>query len=452
MLNFDAGAATIPPYVLGLEVAAGLCVPLLAALWPVLSAARISVLAAFSAHGGGSYGAGRLDRAMARLGFLSRPLLLSLRNTVRRRGRLALTLSTLILAGAMVITVASVRDSLRATTEGFFTTYGYDVGLVTERPYRLAPLLAAARATPAVVAAEGWSISNGRRVLDDGTKTPNIRITALPPDSRLFKPRMLRGRWLLPADENAIVVNSALLQEEPDLDVGDMIVLDLGGRESSWRIVGVAQVLIIGRSAYTSYDYTSRVTGDVGQASFVPVLTDQRDPAAHTAIGKALRAQYKAAGLGLMGTEVISDMRSQINAQFDILVAMLLMMALLLAVVGGLGLMGTMSINVLERTREIGVMRAIGASNGAILRLVMVEGLLIGLVSWLAAVLAAYPFGRLLSDAVGQAFLQTAPDHAFSLAGAAAWLAAVIALATLACFLPAWNASRVTIRDVLAYE
>ena len=131
---------------------------------------------------------------------------------------------------------------------------------------------------------------------------------------------------------------------------------------------------------------------------------------------------------------------------------MLLVMAVLLAVVGGLGLMGTMSINVLERTREIGVMRAIGASNGAILRIVMVEGVMIGAVSWLLAFVLALPFSVLLSNLVGQAFVRSALNFSFSLTGALLWLGVVTALAALASCLPAWNASRVTVRDVLAYE
>jgi putative ABC transport system permease protein len=131
---------------------------------------------------------------------------------------------------------------------------------------------------------------------------------------------------------------------------------------------------------------------------------------------------------------------------------MLLVMAVLLAVVGGLGLMGTMSINVLERTREIGVMRAIGASSGAILRIVMVEGVLIGVVSWLLGVVIALPFSKLLDEAVGQAFLKASPSYVFSTSGALLWLGIVIVLAAVSSALPAWNASRITVRDVLAYE
>jgi putative ABC transport system permease protein len=454
LLNFDTGANGIPAYVLGLEIAAGLVVPLLAALWPVFAGARITVREAINSYGVGKgrYGTSAIDRLMARMRFLSRPLLLSLRNTFRRRGRLALTLSTLTLAGAMVIAVASVRESLTNTAEHFFTTYSYDVMAFTERPYRVAPMLAAAREVPGVIAAEGWGQASGRRVLADGTKTENIDITALPLDTKLFQPQMIAGRWLRPGDENAVVVAADLLKAEKDLELGDDIVLDIDGRESSWRIVGVAQVLFVGRAAYTSYDYTTRVTDDVGKSSFLTVVTERHDPASQTEVAKAVREQLKRAGFNVSGTRTIGEIRANVQFQFNIVVVMLLVMAILLAVVGGLGLMGTMSINVLERTREIGVMRAIGASNGAILWIVMLEGIVIGIVSWVIGALIALPFSRLLAEAVGQVFLRTSPSYVFSSGGALLWLGTVIVLAAVSSMLPAWNASRVTVRDVLAYE
>jgi len=73
-------------------------------------------------------------------------------------------------------------------------------------------------------------------------------------------------------------------------------------------------------------------------------------------------------------------------------------------------------------------------------------------VSWLIAFALALPFSMLLSSAVGQAFLRGAISFTFSLSGAVLWLGVVIALAALASFLPARNASRVAVRDVLAYE
>jgi putative ABC transport system permease protein len=124
----------------------------------------------------------------------------------------------------------------------------------------------------------------------------------------------------------------------------------------------------------------------------------------------------------------------------------------LVAAVGSLGLMGTMSINVLERTREIGVMRAIGASDGLVLKIFMVEGIFIGGLSWLMGTAAALPISKLLSNAVGLAFIDTPLSFTFSTTGALIWLGIALILAAVASFLPAWNASRLTVREVLAYE
>jgi putative ABC transport system permease protein len=124
----------------------------------------------------------------------------------------------------------------------------------------------------------------------------------------------------------------------------------------------------------------------------------------------------------------------------------------LIAIVGGLGLMGTMSINVIERTREIGVMRAVGASDGSVIQVFVVEGIFIGLLSWMVGVVLALPIGKLLSDAVGVAFLEAPLSYTFSTKGTLLWLAIVVVLASLASILPAWNASRLSVREVLAYE
>jgi putative ABC transport system permease protein len=111
-----------------------------------------------------------------------------------------------------------------------------------------------------------------------------------------------------------------------------------------------------------------------------------------------------------------------------------------------------MSINVMERTREIGVMRAVGASDGAVMRIVLVEGIFVGMISWILGALMAYPIGKLLSDAVGIAFMEAPLTYSFSTNGAIAWLFTVLVIAALASLIPAWNASRLSVRETLAYE
>lgn len=134
------------------------------------------------------------------------------------------------------------------------------------------------------------------------------------------------------------------------------------------------------------------------------------------------------------------------------LICLMLAMALLAAVVGSIGLMGTMSINVVERGREIGVMRAIGATSPAIARLFVIEGVLIGMLSWLLAWPLSSPGALAFSNAVGQTVMHLPLDFAFSVNGVIIWPGLVLVLSALASLWPALRATRVSVREALAYE
>ena len=136
----------------------------------------------------------------------------------------------------------------------------------------------------------------------------------------------------------------------------------------------------------------------------------------------------------------------------NILVIFLLTMALLTAVVGSIGLAGTMGMNVLERTREIGVMRAIGAVDGEIIKSVVVEGMMIGLISWAVAVPLSFPISFMLLQVIGRAILGSMIPLSITSGGFLIWLGVVVLLSIVASILPARNAARLTIREVLAYE
>ncbi len=454
LMNFNVTGYSLSPRVLALQVATGLLVPLLAALYPVVNGVRITVRQAISSYGlaeepGRS---GIFNRFVERFRGLSRPVLLSLRNTFRRRGRVVLTLATLTLAGAIFIAILSVQNSLLGLLDSLFKYWNYDVQIEFSRPYPIEQLERESKAIPGVTAAESWAFRAVRRIRADDTESPSIFLIALPAATEMLHPILLRGRWLVPEDENAIVINTDLTKEERDVKIGDEIVLKIGTRERAWKVVGLVQGVLSGPFAYANYPYAARQIRTFGRADRVQVVTARHDAPSVTQVSKALETRFRRLGLRVSSNQTIPEIRKQVAAQFNVIIVFLLIMAVLLAVVGGLGLMGTMSINVLERTREIGVMRAIGASDRAVIQIVMVEGILIGVISWAIGTVLGFPLGYGLSGAVGRAFLQTAPPFRFSMAGVGLWLAIVVVLAAVASFLPAWNASRLTVRDVLAYE
>ncbi|MGB0388525.1 MAG: ABC transporter permease [Ardenticatenaceae bacterium] len=455
--NFDVSQFQMPTEVLALEVAVGLLVPLVAGLYPIWAGTRVSVLDAVTDYGvgQGSFGKGWLDRLLMAgdswLAF-SRPLLLSLRNTFRRKKRLALTLVTLTLAGATFIAVFSVYASFQSTLDNILAYYEYDVAIQMARPYRVQRLTQESLQVPGVVAAEPWGFYNTRLVRSDGTHSGNIILFAPPADTQLVKPTLKEGRWLLPGDENAVVVNTIMLRDEPDIGVGDEIQLKIEGEETTWRLVGIMQGGQLTASAFVNYPALAREVGEVGRAEWLMILTEEHDLDYQADVLRRLDQQFEKRGLRVSLSSKVAEERAEIEALFQVIVVLLFVMTILVAAVGGLGLMGTMSINVLERTREIGIMRAIGASDRTVLQIFLVEGILIGLLSWAIGALLAFPVSKFMSDAVGQQFINAPLDYVFESNGIVIWFLVVVILASLASLLPAWNASRLTVREVLSYE
>jgi putative ABC transport system permease protein len=201
-----------------------------------------------------------------------------------------------------------------------------------------------------------------------------------------------------------------------------------------------------------NYEYLSRLINQPGQIFSLRVITSNHDVEFQQSVNDQLLALYKARGIQVSSTQLSSEFIEDQKAQTDILVYFMLIMASLIAIVGGLGLMGTMSINVLERTREIGVMRAIGASNGDIQGIVIIEGLVIGLISWTIALLVAVPITSVLTRGVGLAILTAPMPAVYGISGILAWLIFTLILVTIASAFPARRASQLTVRDTLAYE
>jgi len=456
LINYTPGAFRIPAVVLLLQAVVALIVPLLAALWPVIAGARVTILEALNAAGGrGTFGLSFFDRLVASASGalrVPRPILLSLRATFRRKARLALTLSTLTLGGAIFIAVLTVQASLTATLDEFLAYWKYDVNVNFTQPRRIEQIVQEVKQVPGVVDAESWRFGTARRVRADEREGIDLQLVAPPAETKLVNPVVLSGRWLLPDDENALVINSEVTKEEPDLKVGSEVTLKIDGKEHEWRVVGIVKAVMSGPTVYATYPYVAALTHNVGRANGVQVVTERHDAAFQNQTVNVLKQHLDSVGLKVAGTGTISSTRQNVESQFNILVVFLAIMAVLLAVVGGLGLMGTMSINVLERSREIGVMRAIGASDSAVIQVFLVEGLLIGLLSWAAGTLLSLPISRLLSDVVANAFMRHPLTYTFSPQGAALWLGVVVLLAGMASFFPAFRASRLTVREVLAYE
>jgi len=448
MLNATITNAMPPLWIIACEIVAGIAVPLLVALGPVWRVSRISIHEACS-NGVGlrAFGTRRFDRWLARRQRLPRPLMLSLRTAFHRRGRLVLTVATLAVGGAAFIAALNVSAAWTRTLDADARARRFDVQASFGRSYPIANVAQALATVPDVEHAEYW--------IESGADLGDTRVSLVGPDvnSKLLAIPLIEGRWLKPGDDAAVVINQAITGLHADLHVGDDLVLRIKGRDVRWRAVGIVKELWPTKDVYALPETILRATGQPRDMTRdVRIVTRRHDAASQVAASKAIERALDRAGILAGGIRALDDARQSFADHLVIIKSALIFAALLVVLVGGLGLTTTLTLNVIERTREIGILSAIGATPGTIARGVVIEGIVMAILSWCVAVVVAVPITFALDAATGQMFIRSALDFFMSPAAVAGWLLLVVVLAAISSFHPASRAARLTIREAIAYE
>ncbi len=456
-LNFDLVDPSTPLSSLVLVCVIGLLLPLLAALWPIWVASRITVRAALADYGvDAQLATGPLAALLQRINFGSRSLRLGVRNAFRSRGRLVLTVLLLTLASGVLIAVLSVQASLQRTLTTTMAYFGDDVSIDFVVPVPISELSAVLDDVAQIEQVEFWSLASAVWVRDDGSESKSIFLWAPPVATTMLRPTLLEGRWLTRADTRGVVVNTYLLDTQHPIHVGDTLNLRIKGQTSAWTVVGVIQGVpnAVPPSPYIYMDHTAyaQAFGEPGLAQRIALKTTAHDSLTRSQVASSLSSKLKRAGLPFKTAITADELQTAFSSVFTLLFLVLLVLAVLLALVGCLGLTGTLSLNVLERSREIGIMRALGARRRNVRAILLVEALTISLISGLLGVLLALPLSRVLSAVIGNALMQSPLVYTFSYAGGLIGLLALSLLAMLFSLLPARRATRLPIREVLTYE
>jgi putative ABC transport system permease protein len=457
--NINPGPFQISLQAVLVQVAIALLAPLIASLIPIFNGARITVREAISTYGLGG-AVGLLDRLVIKAQRISRLVLLTISNTFRNKWRVVLTQITLVGSGIIFMMVMSVRDSTTYTfTDLLFQILNFNVNLQFEDPVRIEMIEPMTMEQPGVKAVEMWGFTTAKIRLAGQAESEDdksVTLFGVPLPTELYGPQLRAGRWLQPDDDHTVVVNQKLA-EDVGIELGDWITLDHGLKgESTWQVVGLLFDPVINNSASVPRAPMLREIGEVGRASTVWIQTQRSDAAGEAEVAQQLRAYFDARKLKLNAQSIFfDDTASQIiegiRFRFGIIISLLATMAVIIAIVGSIGLSGVLSLSVLERRREIGVMRAIGASSGKILSLFVGEGLILGLLSWLIALPLSIPAGYGMTQAMGAA-LQTEIVYRYTPTGAFYWLGIIVVLSVLASWFPARGATRISVRESLAYQ
>ena len=449
-LNIDLADASPPAALRRLELLLALGLPLLAVAAPVWRATRLTPRQAISDAGVSLPAGGRWRTKLLRWPGATQ-WTLALRNSLRRPWRLNLIVLALASGGALLLTTHSNYESLMQVIDSSLAQQGHDVELVMQKPAPAAELEAIARMVPDVIVAEAWrrtAVSLGDEAVAGAHEPMRLPLVGVPPGSALFKLRVVQGRAPQDSAPGEVLVSRYLLAGMPGLRLGGQMTLQWREHKHAVTVVGLVEE-IGGSTVYAPQATFEAVTG-LGDAS--SLLRVKAAP------GVSLDALARRLDQALLDARMVpaqaitrDRVRDSLDEHFKVVGDFIRMVALATALVGGIWLAASSGLNVLERTREIGVLRALGATPRGIGAIFLAEGLAVTLLSALLAVLLSLGLTWALNGAAERSLLHAAVPLRFSWTGLAILLGGC-AVVLVAVALALGRVLRLSAREALAYE
>jgi putative ABC transport system permease protein len=463
-LGIDAASLAAPWWTYAVILTAGLGLPPLMALIPLVKTSNTTVRAAMDHHGGASRpsaATGVLTR-LSRIRRLDRGLLMAMRNTIRRPARFVLSVGLLASAGVVFVAGMSTSAGVEAIEEEQTKQRNWDVDVQLAGPTSLDDFTGIVEELPEVRRVEGFYIAPTglagpgkipltRTYPDQGHG--RVSVTAVPSETILFTPpKLLEGRWLNPGETGAVVINQITRNNTvSDVGAGDTVQLLVGGKPTTWRIVGIVEEKGGGSGVYTTAEGFADGLGQPQQVNTLRIATDNRDEPTRGAVADAVEKALNDAGVKVMSAASVGRREAIGEGHMGPIITIVLAIAVAMGVIGGIGLASTMSTNILDRTREFGVMHAIGARPKAVRRIVVAEGVFLAFTSCLVAIIPALLLTAVLGAGLGNLFFSAPLPYRISMLAVGIWLVLVTLGAVLATDAAATRASRITVREALAY-
>ena len=460
LLNLEIRDASMPFWVPALQIGSGIIIPLIAAAFPVIRGSRISVKNALDNYGVAQGNMGNKSWAVrfSQLDFFSETFRLSIRNVFRQRSRLTMTLGLLAAGGAMFMTAMNVSKAWEENLKRIYTQRLYDLEVRLNSSVPTDSLLDKIMAIPGVSVAEGWSHSPTSISKDNAFEVTHtypdkghgsFTMQALPIPTKMLNLTVVEGRWLTNKESNDVVLNQAA---RGSLKIGERVSLSIDGKPSEWNVIGFTEDVGSPASAYVSLEVFSRRTNTVSQTKMLRISYADRSKENAVRKNREIEGLLEKENISVSSTIPVWLLHNAVAAHMKVLVNSLLAMAILMAFVGTLGLMSTMSMNILERTREIGIMRAIGATPKKISALIVWEGLLIGSMSIFIAFALSLMLSTYMGRLIGNMAFRTPLSLTISGLALGIWILIIILGSYAATLYPARRANKITTREALAYE
>jgi len=438
-LNMGHARFTLSPYVLAGSFLLSFLVPFLAAAYPFQKAIKAPIIQG--------------------LRFMIRPYhkqkksplnkyfhlrVLSIRNLMAKKMQLLTNILMLSFGGAVIIACTGLNHSLSLTLKEMNQFWDYDSEWSISTSLPSENLLQALRDIDGIKDVETWTSRNA--VISDDSAKRNVLLHSIPERTSFIHPKIREGHWLDNASHDSIIISSDLKQTFQDIKPGDTLMVQIGREEKHWKVAGILEKQLAGPAIYMNQaDYNQWLQNPAINRLLVKMEEGHSNTKVRETIEKWLLTQ----NTDILASDQANDIKSRPEEIIGLLIRALLLIGILFLAVGIFNLMTAMSINVLERKKEIGIIRSIGGSSFKIYQLFMGEGIRIAMISWVTAVLLSFPLQTLLSRKMGEVLVKSALHSEMPLYGSMLWLAASLLIGIISSYFPVRKAAAQPVSKLL---
>lgn len=435
---------------IALSMATGIIVPPLAALPAIRRALAVPVREGLDASGSSLGPQTVLDQILRRVTWLPRTAQIGLRNAGRRWRRSAATVSIVALAVANLLATMALGTAVTDTTRSMWASHRYDIEL---RSTGFELFDGEAREQLAILSdvAEVESMVTTRIAIGWHDAPLDAQLWGLESDP-LVQPPLSSGRWFDPASETiaAVGVIEETLAGAIGIELGDQMAVQTAGGSHDVTIIGTVDTQQLdGRVLYMPIATAQGWLSHGDDASSLLIQTMSPETAVVDRVSAAAEDVLVRHGYDVATTIRYVAEREAVQANASV-ARVIAALGFIIVATSLIGLANTMTTSILERTREIGVLRSIGARSRDIRRMFTVEGLSLAVVGWVLGVPLGYGFTWALSRLIWE-LIELRLPVVFPWVHVGWALAGTLILTVLIMTMPLRRAARVRAGDALRY-
>jgi putative ABC transport system permease protein len=392
ILDVSVGFGVSAPVVVA-SLLLGPALAVAASLPALRRALRRPVAETLAGGGTAGYGAGRLDRLVARSRLLSGTALpgsvrMGVRNALRQKRRSTAAIAQVAVAAGLAIAFLALGRSASTLIDETVAQFHFNigVGLASGSPPFSDHALAVAASTPGVTGAQ--PVETGA-VRYEGQVYSALGLGTRP----LFTYRLSAGRWFTSADLTpdlgragqasvAPVVLGPVVAQAAHASVGQVLSLDTAAGQVRARVIGLDTTYTNnGQVVYFPLPVLERMNGTPGESNSLWLTTASSDHGAIKQTAAAVSRRLDAAGYRVSTVEVYAVEASAIASATTVL-TIVQVVGLLVVGISLLGLVSALGMGVIERTREVGILRCVGARARDVRRVFSAEAVALAAVGW----------------------------------------------------------------------